>query len=634
MKNLIFLITILLISCQSVKPQRETQLNEVPEWSEKVIWYQIFVDRFSNGDLSNDPTAVDISGAYPGFVPDGWKITPWGQDWYKDDDYFQNITEEQKAGHNGFKTFGQKSQLRRYGGDLQGVMDKLDYLEDLGITAIYFNPLNDAPSLHKYDARNWRHIDVNFGPNPDEDKRIMASEDPADPLTWKFTNADKLFLKVIHECHKRRIKVILDYSWNHTGVTFWAWQDILKNQERSAYKDWYWVEKFDDPTTAENEFRYSGWLGVKSLPEIRETVKQHHQQGIKAFEGNISSQEVKDLIFSISKRWLDPDNDGNPEDGIDGFRLDVAAEIPLGFWRDYRKFVRGMNPEAFILGEVWYEQFPGKLLDPAPFLKGDVFDAVMNYRWYRAARSFFSQPHENVLPKAFTDSLNRYSSNLNDPNNRAMMNMISGHDSPRVLTSLYNKTPYKYNANPEADPDYNINRPDEATYRDLKLLLVHQFTYVGSPNIWNGDEMGMWGGDDPHNRKPLIWKYIRFEDEKAHPSGLSRPVDKVEFNDDIFNWYKKLIDMRKSNKVLSLGEISFLRMDDEKNILAYERYDDSDKIIVVFNNSETSQLFALKELTGYIWKELLTGNEKNFRNRLVEIELEPKSVIVLKRLKK
>ena len=146
--------------------------------------------------------------------------------------------------------------------------------------------------------------------------------------------------------------------------------------------------------------------------------------------------------------------------------------------------------------------------------------------------------------------------------------------------------------------------------------------------------MGMWGGDDPHNRKPLIWKYIRFEDEKAHPSGLSRPVDKVEFNDEIFNWYKKLIDMRKSNEVLSLGEISFLRMDDEKNILAYERYDDSDKIIVVFNNSESPQKFIQEELTGFVWQELLTEKQMNFGHKSYEIEMQPKSALVLKRMEK
>ena len=135
-------------------------------------------------------------------------------------------------------------QLRRFGGDLQGVLDKLDYLQELGITAIYFNPINDAPSLHKYDARNYRHVDVNFGPDPKGDNEIIASENPNDPTTWKWTSADKMFLKLVDELHQRNIRVILDYSWNHTGVEFWVWKDIVKNQENSAYKDWYDIKSF------------------------------------------------------------------------------------------------------------------------------------------------------------------------------------------------------------------------------------------------------------------------------------------------------------------------------------------------------------------------------------------------------
>ena len=148
--------------------------------------------------------------------------------------------------------------MRRFGGDLQGVLDKLDYLHRLGVTAVYFNPLNDAPSLHKYDARNYRHIDRTFGPDPVGDTRIMAAENPADPQTWRWTAADRLFLKVIRELHRRRMKVILDYSWNHIGVTFWAWQDLLKKQSQSRFRNWYAIDSFDDPATPANEFRYKG----------------------------------------------------------------------------------------------------------------------------------------------------------------------------------------------------------------------------------------------------------------------------------------------------------------------------------------------------------------------------------------
>src|SRR5690606_26087087 len=153
----------------------------------------------------------------------------------------------------------------------------------------------------------------------------------------------------------------------------------------------------------------------------------------------------------------------------------------------------------------------------------------------------------------FVDSLNSYRKNLDNEYNYAMMNLVSGHDSPRVLTSLYNKNNYKYNANPEADKNYKINKPDAKTFEILRMLLVQQFTYIGAPHIWAGDEMGMWGSDDPSNRKPLIWPDIEFESEMAHPLHIIRPVDKVEFDTDLFNFYKQLIQIRNDHTVLSHG---------------------------------------------------------------------------------
>jgi cyclomaltodextrinase len=354
---------------------KRTVFENPPEWAKEVIWYQIFVERFRNGDSGNDPTPADIEGAYPGFVPKSWQITTWTHDWYKEDPYFKELEGKKDFSGNTISNFNQKAQLRRYGGDLQGVLDKIGYLDSLGISAIYFNPLNDAPSLHKYDARYWRHIDRNFGPAPQKDGETILQEISEDPNTWKFTEADKLFLKVIDEFHKRGIKVILDYSWNHTGHTFWAWKDLVKKQKESKYADWYWINKFDNPNTIDNEFDYRGWAGVIDLPEIKETKKYDHTKPIQPFEGNIYHESAKQHIFNISKRWLDPNGDGNPSDGVDGFRLDVAAEIPLGFWREYRKVVKGVNPDAYLLGEIWWEEWPDKLLDPKPFLEGDIFDA-------------------------------------------------------------------------------------------------------------------------------------------------------------------------------------------------------------------------------------------------------------------
>jgi len=259
--SLIILFSIVLTMCdQKPENQKSQDISEPPSWAKDAIWYQIFVERFNNGDKNNDPKPENIYAASNWRqTPDGWSVTPWTHNWYKQEKWTKDLNTDFYGGLG----------LRRFGGDLQGVINKLDYLQDLGITAIYFNPLNDAPSLHKYDARNYHHIDVNFGPDPEGDNKIIALENPNDPSTWKWTSADKMFLKLVDELHRRGMRIILDYSWNHTGVEFWAWRDVVKNQENSKYKDWYAITEFDDALTEDNEFEYEGWLNLHSLPEIK-----------------------------------------------------------------------------------------------------------------------------------------------------------------------------------------------------------------------------------------------------------------------------------------------------------------------------------------------------------------------------
>ncbi len=624
----ILLALVIITACDTGLKDQPTAFEDPPQWSKEVVWYQIFVERFRNGDPSNDPTPQDMQGTYPGFVPEDWKITPWTQDWYRDDDYFPGLESGKDFYGNPVASFGQKSQLRRYGGDLQGVLDQMDYLDSLGITAVYFNPLNDAPSLHKYDARHWRHIDRNFGPDPRGDVEIMNTETPDDPSTWKFTAADKLFLSVIDEFHKRGIRVILDYSWNHTGHTFWAWQDLVINQENSKYKDWYWVKSFDDPATEANEFEYRGWFGVFDLPEIQETEYLEHSEKIVPAEGDVLLDEVKQHIFSITRRWLDPNSDGDPSDGVDGFRLDVAAEMPFGFWRDYRKVVRSVNPDAYLLGEVWWEQWPDKLLDPEPFVKGDIFDAPMNYRWYRAARAFFNDSPE-ISVSAFVDSLNSYRSNLRPQSSYAMMNLNGSHDTPRVLTSLFNKNPYKVDTNPFEGNEYKIHKPDTRTYQTLRLLLAHQFTYIGSPHIWAGDEMGMWGSDDPNCRKPLVWPDYDFESETSHPERWDRPADPVQFNNELFSYYQKLIRIRKENPVLMTGDIDFLFKNDELGTLVYSRYNDRDEVIVFLNTSENETVTSVPVRNAGSYEDILNERNVERRDENIAVKLPARSVSIV-----
>ncbi len=636
--SIIICLLLFCVACQNLKtkPQnrqetvKKTAFENPPDWSKNVIWYEIAVERFRNGDFSNDPTAEDIAGTFPGEIPDSWAITPWTQDWYKEDPFFLNLEGRDDFYGNPVELFVDKVQLRRYGGDLQGVLDKIDYIDSLGITAVYFRPLNDSPSLHKYDARHWRHIDVNFGPDPKGDKKIMASEIPDDPSTWKMTSADQLFLDVIKEFHKRDIRLILDYSWNHTGNTFWAWQDVLKNQENSKFKDWYWVEHFDNPNTKENEFDYRGWAGVPTLPEIKETNGQDASVKLAPFEGNIYDNSAKQHIFNVVRRWLDPNQDGDLSDGVDGYRLDVAAETPLGFWRDFRKHVRKINPDAYLLGEIWWEQWPDKLMDPEPFLRGDIFDAVMNYRWYKVSRHYFNESPDRISVNQLIDSLNFFRSNIRKVNNYAMMNYTCGFDTPRLLTSLFNKNKYKYLTKAHENPEYKIHKPDDATYQTLELLLVQQHTYVGSPHIYAGDEMGMWGADDPSSRKPLIWPDYTFEDEVAHPTGKDRPIDKVTFNKDLFSFHQKLIRIRKANPLLAYGEIEFLSVSDSDKILAYSRYDNNHEIITIINSGDKEITTEVKTRFSGTYDNILNTLQTSKENTILKVTLPEKSAVILK----
>lgn len=597
MKKYYYLIGILfmLASCQNSSRKESSSVNLPPAWAKDAVWYQIFVERFANGDTTNDPTIASISTPSASFpVPDDWCITRWTTDWF---------AQEPWAAKSG-KELKETLPHRRYGGDLKGVMNKLDYLSDLGITAIYFNPLNDAPSLHKYDARNYHHIDINFGPDPEGDLKIMASEKPDDPSTWKWTSADRLFLDLVDSLHRRGIRVIVDYSWNHTGVLFWAWQDIVKNQEKSAYKDWYEIVKFDDPATPSNEFEYKGWANIMSLPELKKVDMPAPRISGHPYEGNIA-EGPKKHIFDVTRRWLAPD--GDVSKGIDGYRLDVADQIPMGFWREYRTFVKSINPEAYLVGEIWWEKWPDQMMDPVPYCSGDVFDAVMFYQIFRPARSFFAQPEKATDAKAFADSLQFQWNRLAEPFRYSQMNVNATHDAPRLLTCFANKGKYKFHNNPYENPDHISGKPDEEVYARVRLYLAHQFTNMGAPSIWAGDEMGMWGGDDPDTRKPLWWPGLKFDPEtRTNIQPVEKKYDEVGFNKEHFDFVKKLVRIRKSNPVLADGKIEFIQSD--SLTLVYKRFSDSGELVCAFNAGTDESMVKIPDGQ---WEDLLDGKSFN-----------------------
>lgn len=609
MRKIIFLLFFPLITTA----QTTTEFSEPPSWAKSAIWYEVFVERFCNGDPSNDPTLENITVPGQSEPPKDWRITSWTSDWYAQEDWSKN------TGNPLWDNYF----FRRYGGDLQGVLNKLDYLKSLGVNALYFRPVNDAPSLHKYDARSYHHVDIHFGPDPEGDKKIIASENPADPSTWQWTAADKLFLKVVDEAHKRGMKVIMDYSWNHTGILFWAFQDILKNGEKAVTKDWYMVKSFDDPSTSENEFAYDGWLGIQSLPEIKKVDVTTKRVTGRPYEGDIHP-EVKKHIYAVTKRWLAPD--GNNKAGVDGYRLDVADHVGLKFWREFRHVVRDIEPDAYLVGEIWWEQWPDALMNPSPYTKGDVFDAVMFYQVYRPARYFFAKTKLSMDAKQFRDTLEFQWSRLRESTRYAMMNTSSTADAPRLLTDFYNPNNYKLYAKPTEDKNYKTGKPDAETYQRLRLYLVHLYTSIGAPSIYYGEEAGMWGSDDPEDRKPMWWKELTFEPESRYNfQPGDKAFDPVGFNQQHFDFFQKLGVIRNTNPVLSQGEIKFLVAEGKK--LSYSRYDGKDEIIVMFNAGETKEKFALPGKVAYT--DLLTGKKISGK----ELSLDALTAVVLKRNK-
>ncbi len=607
--SIIFFTVLTVISIHAQKKS-----ESVPSWAKKAIWYQIFPERFSNGDHSNDPKPDDMKGAWPYFIPEGWQNHPWTSDWYKLQPW--EVKTE--------KDFYWNAGVRRYGGDLQGVIDKLDYLKNLGINSIFLNPIFESPSLHKYDASTYHHVDNNFGPDPKKDSKIWSQENPGDPSTWKWTTADKLFLKLIKECHKRGMKIIIDGVFNHTGTQFWAFQDIVKNQQNSKYKDWYTIKKWDNPKTEANEFEYEGWLGVKDLPEVREDAN-----------GLVTGprQHVHDIV----KRWMDPNGDGNPSDGIDGWRLDVAEMVNHNFWKEFRTWVKEFNPDAYIVGEIWWDDWSKyKMMNAAPWLKGDEFDAVMNYRFVRALKNFVLNRKDQIGPHGLIDSLNTLYKDYPTENNYVIMNLLDSHDVERVASMVVNPDLlYDHGGNPGQTKSFDVRKPTTQEREIQKLIVGMQFTLPGAPQIYYGDEVGMWGGDDPDCRKPMVWKDFKYETETAHPLGFTRPADEVQFDENIFRWYQKMALIRNANKELSLGDITFYTFNESKKIMGYRRSFDGENIFVIVNNNPAVNKIELNEemLTNAknSLVDLISGKVIGATGGKVQVELTPYQIQILKR---
>ena len=568
----------------------------VPVWAKHAVWYQIFPERFRNGDRKNDPTRDDIAGAFPDEPDWPWHIHPWTSDWYGRQGWEQ--TDQ--------RPFHEIIQRRRYGGDLQGVLDQLDYLQDLGINAIYLNPVFDSPSSHKYDAISYHHIDPNFGPDPAGDRRLMASETPGDPTTWVWTAADKLALELIEKAHTRGIRVIFDGVFNHMGQRSWAFQDVVKNQQKSAHANWFSVKSWRDEAHG-TSFDFEGWFGHKTLPEFREDA-----DGIVA--------GPRDYIFAATRRWMDPNGDGNPSDGIDGWRLDVAFCVAHPFWKKWRKLVKGINPEAYVTAE---------LIDPVPklkpYLEGDEFDAVMNYNFAFACSDFFTDEKTRITVTEFDRRLRELREAFPPGVEEVQQNLFGSHDTDRIGSHIVNRDKESasdwgtYFAFSQVQSGrYDPRKPTPEELEAQKLIAVMQMTYVGAPMIYYGDEVGMWGANDPDCRKPMVWDDMVYANEVTLPDGSKKAQpDKVEVNHDLRAHYKKLIGLRSELPALRTGSFETLVTDDVRQVYGFRREVGPQEVVVLFNNSAAPQTVEI-ELAGQ-WKDRLgrvrpeTGEEGKTR---------------------
>ena len=504
-----------------------------PDWAKGAVMYQIFTDRFYNGDKSND---VETN------------------EYYYIGDYSQRVTNWDKYPANmGVREF--------YGGDLQGVMDKLDYLQDLGVEVVYFNPLFVSPSNHKYDIQDYDYIDPHYGKIVDDGGEVLPNGVTDNSQATKYKKrttglknleaSNELFIKLVEELHRRGMKVILDGVFNHCG-SFNKWMDrerIYEGEEDyepgayisadSPYRSYFRFFK-EGPENWPYNGNYDGWWGHDTLPKL------NYEDSVK----------LENYILYIGRKWV------SPPYNVDGWRLDVAADLGRSneynheFWQKFRRAVKDANPNALILAEHYG--------DPSDWLKGDEWDTVMNYDAFMEPVTWFltgmekhsDEAREELLGNIdnFIGSMAHHMSNMLTPSLQVAMNELSNHDHSRFLTRTNHMVGRVEHLGPEAANEY-VNK---AVMREA---VVMQMTWVGAPTVYYGDEAGVCGFTDPDNRRTYPWGH---EDQ------------------ELIAFHKEAIRIHKEHPALKTGSLKILG--GEENILSYARFKGHDRIIVVINN--------------------------------------------------
>lgn len=511
-----------------------------PKWAKSAVMYQIFVDRFCNGDPSNDVE----TGEYHYINGTTIRVTDW----------------DKLPDKSGIREF--------YGGDLQGVLDKMDYLQELGIDAIYFNPLFVSPSNHKYDCQDYDYIDPHFGKIVEDGGDLLPEGEKENRQATKFIKrvtdkrnleaSNAFFIKVVEEAHRRGMKVILDGVFNHCG-SFNKWMDRERIYEgNDEYEAGAFVSA-DSPYRSFFDFKsnkwpyntvYDGWWGHDTLPKLN-------------YE---NSPKLYQYILDIARKWV------SPPYNIDGWRLDVAAdlghtpEFNHQFWKDFRRTVKEANPEAIIIAEHYGS--------PNEWLHGDEWDTVMNYDAFMEPVTWFftgMQKHSDDFRPDMLGNANNFwammrihYAEFSAPSMQVSMNELSNHDHSRFLTRTNHVVGRVAEKGHEA-ADRNVNK---AIFREAVLL---QFTWSGAPTIYYGDEAGVCGFTDPDNRRTYPWGH---EDQ------------------ELIDYHKTLIHLRKTYKELENGSMKCLLIEDY--ILAYGRFTMTEQSIIAINNSEITKTIELK----------------------------------------
>lgn len=524
-----------------------------PDWAKGAVMYQIFVDRFYNGDPTNDVATNEY------FYID--RNSRECNDW-----------NEYPSAESDVAVF--------HGGDLAGVRKKLDYLQDLGIEVLYLNPIFVSPSNHKYDNQDYDYIDPHYGVIVrDEEEGLPAwvrDNNQSPKYVARVTSLENLeasnefFAQFVEEVHRRGMKVIIDGVFNHCG-SFNKWLDregIYSDKEgfsKGAYKsaDSPYVDFFDFKDKSSEAWpdndSYEGWWGHNTLPKLN-------------YE---ASEKLYNYIMRIARKWV------SPPYNCDGWRLDVAADLGHSpefnhkFWKDFRKNVRAANPNALILAEHYG--------DAGAWLMGDEWDSVMNYDAFMEPVTWFltgMQKHSDEFrpdmlcnDKAFTRSMTYFMARFQTPSLLVAMNELSNHDHSRFLTRTNRRVGRVANAGPEAAE----RGVDRAVMREA---VVMQMTWIGAPTVYYGDEAGLCGWTDPDNRRAYPWGH---EDR------------------EMIRFHKEAIRIHRDYQALKTGSIMMVYT--EPGILSYGRFDDCDTILVALCNNDTG-----KEIQIPVWKLGLTDD--------------------------